>query len=60
MIIRIIICLLVMMAIGMFMGLVLALFSANIKDETSRSILYDDEDYFKHEEPEWLRREDKE
>lgn len=28
-------------------------------DESGRSILYDDPEYFKHDEPEWLREEAK-
>ena len=59
MIVRIIICLVVMMAIGMVMGLILALFSSNIKDESSRSILYDDPEYFNHDEPAWLADDSK-
>ena len=29
-------------------------------DATDRSLLYDDPEYFKHEEPEWLRKDDEE
>lgn len=28
-----------------------------LDDESGRSILYDDPEYFKHDEPEWLREE---
>ena len=60
MILRFIMCLIIMLAISVLCGCILALFSINLKDESGRSLLYDDPDYYKHEEPAWMRKEDSE
>ena len=41
-----------------FLGALILSLCAAGADETGRSILYDNPEYFKHNEPEWLRRED--
>lgn len=46
-----------MLAISVLCGFILALFSINLKDESGRSLLYDDPDYFIHDEPKWMARE---
>lgn len=54
MIVKFSIGLLIVLGVSFFGGVVLALIDS---DETSKSILYDDPEYFKHDEPEWLRKE---
>ena len=51
--------LIIMLVVLFVVIMTLALCEAGA-DETGKSILYDDEDYFKHEEPEWLRKEEEE
>ena len=57
MILAIIKSLLIILGVAFLGAFILALCAAGA-DETGRSILYDDPDYFKHNEPEWLRKED--
>lgn len=49
----------IILGIAFLGAFILSLCAAGADEETEvRSILYDDPDYFKQDEPEWLRRED--
>lgn len=49
----------IILGIAFLGAFILALCSAGADEEgVSRSILYDDPEYFKCDEPEWLRKED--
>jgi len=51
----------IMFCISFICAFILALCKVGADESgTANSILYDDENYFKHDEPEWLRREDEE